>query len=149
MPDSPLVLAVAIGLFAIAMFVTAALVETTDSESTLVSVSVSVAGYGLYYIVMLATGFPHRFLPTVSCIMACGSILSVMMVVAFLSLSPLVGTVPAVIVAWLVLFWSVPVKGHIIARAIEQRWYVGIAIALAIFLLQRFAYEAITASPAG
>jgi len=140
---------VAVGLFAIAMFVTAAIVDSSDRDGTFESVTVSVAGYGLYYIVLLATGFPHRFRPTVSCIMACGSILTVLMVVTFLALDPLVGPAPAAIVAWLVLLWSVPVKGHIIARAIERHWYTGIAIALTIFIMQRFAYEAVTAAPAG
>ena len=149
MPDSLLVLMVAIGLFAIAMSITAVLVDSRGDDNTFLSVVVSVAGYGLYYIVMLATGFSHRFRPTVSCIMACGSILTLLMILAFLTLAPLVGPAVAQIVAWLVLFWSVPVKGHIIAHAIERHWYVGIAIALTIFILQQFAYESITASSSG
>lgn len=147
-PASPVVLGASIVLFALAMLVSHGLVESTDSDVVLVSVSVSIAGYGLYYLVMLATGFTHRFLPTVASIMACGSILTIVMVLAFLLLSPIVGQNPAALIAWLVLTWSVPVKGHIIARAIEQHWYVGIAIALSIFIMQRFAYEAITATPA-
>ena len=118
-PHSTLVLIVALMLFAVAMLISEALVESTRTGIVLVSVLVSFVGYGLYYLVMLATGFTHRFLPTVSCIMACGSILTVMMVLTFVLLRPLAGDQVAALVAWLVLIWSVPVKGHIIARAIE------------------------------
>lgn len=142
-----LVLYVALSLFAVAMIVSEALAEATGSGIVLVSVFVSFAGYGLYWIVLLATGFTHRFVPTVACIMACGSILTVLMVVTFVVLRPLAGDQVAALLAWLVLVWSVPVKGHIIARAIEQHWYTGIAIALTIYIAQRFAYDALTTTP--
>jgi hypothetical protein len=139
----------AIALFAIAMLVSGALIQEDSNDSMSLSIAVSVAGYGLYWFVMSVTGFTHRFVPTVSAIMACGSILTVVMVTAFLVLNPLLGTNAAAIVAWLILIWSVPVKGHIIARAIEQHWYVGIAIALTIFILQRIAYDSLVANAAG
>lgn len=143
-PESMLVLYVALSLFAVAMLISEALVESTGSGVALVSVFVSMAGYGLYWIVLLATGYTHRFVPTVSCIMACGSILTIMMVMIFVILRPIAGEQVAALVAWLVLIWSVPVKGHIIARAIDQHWYTGIAIALTIYIAQRFAYDALT-----
>ena len=148
MPDSMLVLYFAVALFVIAMLLSEAVVESTASGVVLVSVFVSVGGYLLYWIVLLATGYTHRFVPTVSCIMACGSILTILMVAAFVILRPIAGEQFAALVAWLVLIWSVPVKGHIIARAIEQHWYAGIAIALTIYIAQRFAYSALTTTPA-
>jgi len=69
------------------------------------------------------------------------------MVVTFVILRPLAGEQVAALLAWLVLIWSVPVKGHIIARAIEQHWYTGIAIALTVYIAQRFAYDALTTTP--
>ena len=136
-------------LFAIAMLVSGALIQDGSNDSMSLSIAVSVAGYGLYWFVMSVTGYAHRFLPTVSAIMACGSILTVVMVSVFLVLNPLLGTNAAAIVAWLILIWSVPVKGHIIARAIERHWYIGIAIALTIFILQRIAYDSLVANAAG
>ena len=149
MPDSPVVLLFAVGLFAIAMLVSDALVQAESNDSIYLSIAVSVAGYGLYWFVLSATGFAHRFLPTVTSIMACGSILTIVMVIAFLALNPLLGTNTAAVIAWLILIWSVPVKGHIIARAIGQHWFVGIAIALAIFIMQRIAYDSLVANTAG
>lgn len=147
-PDSTLVLVVALILFTVAMIVSDALVESSGTGVVLTSVFVSFGGYVLYWMVLLATGFPHRLLPTVSCIMACGSLLTIAMVVAFVILAPLLGREAAALIAWLVLIWSVPVKGHIIARAIERHWYVGITIALVIYLVQRLAYDALTTAPA-
>jgi hypothetical protein len=40
----------------------------------------------------------------------------------------------------LILLWSIPVEGHIIARAIDRHWYVGIGAALAVFVFQLFLY---------
>ena len=143
-----LILMVALALFAVAMLISEVMVASTGTGMMLVSVFVSFLGYGFCWIVMAATGFTHRFLPTVSCIMACGSILTIMMVATYVWLRPIVGDPVAALVAWLVLIWSVPVKGHIIARAINQHWYTGIAIALTIYIAQRFAYDALTTMPA-
>ena len=147
-PASSLVLIVALILFAVAMTVSEALVESSGTSVMLISVLVSFGGYLLYWMVLLATGFAHRLLPTVSCIMACGSLLTIAMVISFVVLEPLLGANTAALIAWLVLIWSVPVKGHIIARAIEKHWYVGITIALVIYLVQRFVYDALTTAPA-
>lgn len=139
-----LVLVVAIALFLLAMLVSAALVAPEQGDGAiLLSMTVSVIGYVLYWLVLLATGFSHRFVATIACIMACGSILTIAMVIAFVVLGPLLGASIASILAWLILLWSVPVKGHIIARAIERHWYIGIAISLVIYILQRLAFDAL------
>ena len=143
-----LILTIALVLFAVAMVISEATVASDGNGIMLVSVFVSFLGYGLYWIVMAATGFSHRFLSTVSCIMACGSILTIMMVVTFVLLRLIAGDQVASLIAWLVLIWSVPVKGHIIARAINQHWYTGIAIALIIYIIQRLAYDALTVTSA-
>ena len=148
-PDSPVVLLFALGLFVVAMLVSGALIQPESNDSIYLSIAVSVAGYGLYWIVLSATGFARRFLRTVTAIMACGSLLTIVMVATFLALTPLLGTNSAALIAWLILIWSVPVKGHIIARAIGQHWYVGIAIALTIFIMQRVAYDSLVANTAG
>ncbi len=142
-----LVLLVALGLFVVAMVSSEALVQSGGSGDLLASISVSFAGYILYWMVLLATGYPHRLVPTIACVMACGSILTIAMVVTFGVLAPLVGNTSAALIAWFVLIWSVPVKGHIIARAIDQHWYVGITIALVVYLLQRLAYDALINAP--
>ena len=81
-------------------------------------------------------------MPIVSAILACGSILTLLFVAAYVLLSPFLGGNIAVIVATLIIIWSVPVEGHIIARGIEQHWYIGIVIAMIVFIVQ-YAFQSI------
>ncbi len=62
-------------------------------------------------------------------------------------LLPLLGTVVTGLIANLILLWSVPVEGHIIARAIDRDWYIGILIAVLVFGLQLIIYQIISATP--
>lgn len=101
-------------------------------------------GYAFYGMILAATGFLRRFTQTIAAIMGCGSILTILMVFVFVMFTPFVGNNIAASVATLILFWSVPVKGHIIARAIERHWYLGIAISLSIFILQYAIYREMT-----
>ena len=149
-PDSILVLFFAIGLLAFAMFVSTVLVEPvtgTAWDALALSVAVSVMGYLLFWIVLAVTGYAHRVIPTIASVMACGSILTLLMVSAFIFLKPFLGTQIAGTIAWLIRMWSVPVKGHIIARAIGQHWYAGIVIAGVIFIIQQIAFDAMMADP--
>ena len=142
-PASPTVLLFAIALLFFSLFCTTILIEDGEGDS-LLSLITAVLGYVLYTTVLSVTGFLKRLLPTIASIMACGSILSVMMVAAFVFLNPFLGAQLASLVAWLILIWSVPVKGHIIARAIERHWYIGIAVSLTIFVLQYYFQSAMT-----
>lgn len=106
-------------------------------------------GYGLalmfYTSVVYLSGFGRRLLPALSTIVACGSIISAVALVGSLLLEPLVGGSVANDLAMLVWFWSVPVKGHVVARTIQQHWVVGITIAMSAFIL-RIGIEAAFAS---
>lgn len=79
-------------------------------------------------------------LPTIAAIMACGSILTILQSVVFVVMGLFASTGATVTVSWLILIWAIPVKGNIIARAIEQHWFVGIAIAMSIFVMQNIVY---------
>jgi hypothetical protein len=120
------------------------LLEPAAGDNIVVSFASSLLGYVFFWIVLVVTGFGRRFVQTISSIMACGSILTMFMVFAYVMLTPFLGMNFASIIATLILFWSVPVKGHIIARAIARHWYLGIVIAMTIFLLQFVIYSALT-----
>lgn len=142
MPNSLLVMLLSIGMLLFATFTSAVLIKPSGGESVLLSLLTSLLGYVIYGSVLLISGFLNRLGQTISSIMACGSILTILMVFAYVMLSPFLGARIAALVATLILFWSVPVKGHIIARAINRHWYLGIAIAMAIFVLQFGIYSA-------
>ena len=147
-PNSVVVLLVSFGLLVAATLLSAALVPSSGNDSIVSSFVSSLVGYALYWLVLAASGFGLRFVPTISAIMACGSILTILMILAAVVLAPIFGSAVAGVVVWLILFWSVPVKGHIIARAIERHWYTGIAISLTIFIMQYMSYLAMAGRPA-
>jgi hypothetical protein len=145
-PGSTLVLVYSFGLLILATLISSTLVRSPGNNSILISLLGSLAGYVFYWIVLVFTGYARRLVPTIACIMACGSILTIMMVAAFVLLNPFLGASLASVIVWLILIWSVPVKGHIIARAIERHWYIGISIAMTIFILQYMFYLAMTSN---
>lgn len=125
-------------------FCSGVLINPDAGDSALLSFLVAMLGYAFYGMILAATGFLRRFTQTIAAIMGCGSILTILMVFVFVMFTPFVGNNIAASVATLILFWSVPVKGHIIARAIERHWYLGIAISLSIFILQYAIYREMT-----
>ena len=147
LPHSALVFGFAFGLFLMAMFVSDVLIES--DASIVLSVAASALGYLMYWVVIGATGHIERALRTITALVGCGSLLLILMVAAFVLLTPFLGSNIASIIAWLIILWSIPVEGHIIARAIEQHWFVGVGIALAIYIMQHLAYQSMTATPGG
>lgn len=135
-PDSWLVFLLSLILMVFATFVAATLINLGEDYSHLLTFVTNLLGIAIYSAVLFATGHIRRFLPILSAVVACSSILSLLFVAAYVMLSPFLGANFAVIIATLIIIWSIPVEGHIIARGIEQHWYVGIVIAMIVFTLQ-------------
>ena len=135
-PNSWLVFLFSMVLMLFASFVAATLINLGEDYSHLLTIVTNLLGIGMYSAVLFATGFIRRFIPILSAVIACGSILSLLFVAAYVMLSPFLGGNFAVIIATLIIIWSVPVEGHIIARGIEQHWYIGIVIAMIVFTVQ-------------
>lgn len=143
LPHSWIVLYLTIGLWLAALLVTMALIERFQAGDAAIAVVVAVVGAACYLGVLLVTGRVSRGLQTLSAIIGCGALISFAMVAELALLTPLLGAVAANFGAIIIVFWSVPVKGHIIARAIDQHWFTGIAIAMAVFVLQVALSEAL------
>ena len=135
-PDSWLVFLFALILMQFASFVAATLINLGEDYSHLLTFITNLLGIGIYAAILFVTGFFHRFVPILSTVIACGSILTLLFVAAYVMLNPFLGGDIAVVVATIVIIWSVPVEGHIIARGIEQHWYIGIVIAMTVFVAQ-------------
>ena len=125
-----------LGLLALSMFCATTLVPPTGEQDWYVLYGSIAIGMLAYTGVLLVTGYGRRFLPVMSAIIACGAILNLLFVAEYVLLSPFLGVRIAGIGATLIIFWSVPVEGHIIARGIQQHWFAGIAIAMMVFILQ-------------
>ncbi len=141
-PDSWLVFLFALVLMQFSSFVAATLINLGEDHSHLLTFMTNFLGMGIYAAILFVTGFSHRLVPVVSAIVACGSILTLLFVAAYVMLNPFLGGDIAVIVATLIIIWSVPVEGHIIARGIDQHWYIGIVIAMIVFIVQ-YAFQSI------
>ena len=135
-PDSWLVFLIALILMQFASFVLATLSNLDDDYNHLLTFITHVLGMGIYAAILLATGFMRRIVPILTAIIACGAILTLLFVAAYVLLNPFLGNDLAVVIATLIIIWSVPVEGHIIARGIEQHWYIGIVIAMIVFTAQ-------------
>jgi hypothetical protein len=146
-PHSSLLFAMAIALWLFASVAVIATSAEPDLRDFLFGVVTAAAGLLCYVAIVLFAGRAPRLLQTVTAIIGCGALLSVLYVAVDVFLAPFLGENLTGLVAMLILFWSVPVEGHIIARAIDRHWYVGIVAAMAVFVLQLFLYSIIDPLP--
>jgi hypothetical protein len=135
-PYSKLLFSMCVGLWLLALLATMLSIENFDGHDAGVAIASALVGLLAYVTLISLTGFGNRTLQTLSALVGCGALISVAMLAFLLLVTPLAGALAANFGAFLLLAWSVPVKGHIIARALDRHWYIGIVIALSIFLLQ-------------
>ena len=135
-PHSALLLYLCVGLWLAGLVAMTVLVPSATASAAWISLASWVLGMMIYVSILNVMGRLGRATQTLAALAGCGAMITFAMLAILLLMTPLVGSNPANLGAILVLFWSVPVKGHIIARAIEQHWYVGIAIAMSIFIIQ-------------
>ncbi|MDH4124780.1 MAG: hypothetical protein OEW64_05310 [Gammaproteobacteria bacterium] len=97
-----------------------------------------------YSAIVLGARLGPRLTQTITAILGCGALLTFTLVAGYVLLQPIIGAAPMTLVAFLILLWSLSIKGHIIAAAINQHWYLGLAIAVAIFVLQSLVNKLLT-----
>jgi hypothetical protein len=120
----------------LASFCAMVLIDPAAEQDYASSLLTNALWIGFYVAVLAVTGHARRMLQTLTSVLGCGAILTLLFVAEFVFLRPLLGADVAGVIAALIIFWSVPVEGHIIARAIDRHWFTGIAIAIAAFVLQ-------------
>ena len=135
-PASWLVVYVSLALLATAWFVQIALLDNVGEGRAWPALAGYALALSFYSSVIVLFGFPRRVKQALASIIACGSILAVVAVAELTLLSPLLGPGVAGPLSTLIWYWSVPVKGHIMAHAIGQHWFVGVTIAIAAFIMR-------------
>ena len=133
------------------LFAGLAIALSTDSMNDrdfLNSTFTGVVGLACYAAVVVSSGHTPRLLQTVTAILGCGALISFLYLVETVVLGSLLGEPVTTVIAMLIVFWSVPVEGHIIARAINRHWYIGIVIAMAVFVFQWFIYATLNTDTA-
>ena len=135
-PDSWLVLIISLALMQSASFAAVSLSNLGEDYNHLLTFITHLLGLAIYAAILQATGFIRRLVPVLSAIIACGAILMLLFIATYVVLNQFLGSDMAMVTATLIIIWSVPVEGHIIARGIEQHWYIGIVIAMIVFTAQ-------------
>jgi hypothetical protein len=119
-----------------ASFAAAVLIEELAQQDFRLTFATGVSGLMFYGAILFVFGHSRRIVRTFTCVLGCGALLTILFVAEFVLFRPIIGPAAAGTVAALIALWSIPVEGHIISRAIQRHWFIGVAIAVAAFILQ-------------
>ncbi len=145
-PRSWLVFILVLVLWLFSALAALALIEQFDESDFFLGFFSGTIGLICYATLVVASGRSARLSPTLSAIIGCGALITLIFVAEYVLLLPLLGEIPTGVIANLILLWSVPVEGHIIARALDRHWYIGILIAIVVFALQYVVYNVVTST---
>lgn len=112
-----------------------------DARDFMIGTLTGIAGLTCYAGIVVLAGRSARLMQTLMALLGCGAMLSFLFVAGNLVLTPLLSNSLSNMIVTLILLWTVPVEGHIISRAIERHWYIGVVMAMAIFILQLMLYS--------
>ena len=136
LPHSWVVLYLCVGLWGASLLCVTVLLQNFTSADSVISIISWLLTLVCYVMVLSFAGKSSRMLQTLSAVIGTGALITFGMLAALVLFTPFLGGRMASFVAIGILLWSIPVKGHIIARAIERHLFVGFIIAATIFLLQ-------------
>ncbi|MGI9270143.1 MAG: hypothetical protein ACR2QT_00085 [Woeseiaceae bacterium] len=144
-PRSIVLLLMAVTLWLFAVLTQLALIDQFNESDFALEIFSALIAITCYSTVVIGFGQAPRLTQTITAILGCGAILAVTFVFAYTFLLPFVGRAVMALVVWFIVLWSVSIKGHIIASAINRHWYLGLAIAVSIFVLQHVVHAYLTA----
>ncbi len=145
-PRSWLLLSMSVALWVFSALAGLALIDRFSDTDFFLGLFSGLIAIACYSALVVFSGRGARLLQTVSAIIGCSALIFLAFVAEYVLFMPFLGATITGFVATLILFWSVPVEGHIIARAIDRHWYIGIMIAVAVFCLQYVVNTAVTSS---
>ena len=137
-PRSPVVFALAVALWLASGITLVLMFERFDMKDFIVGVLTSVIGLVCYAAILNFFARAERLLQTLSAIIGCGALLTIAFAAGSMILTPLIGAGLTGNIVFLILLWSVPVEGHIISRAIDRHFLLGLVFALAVLFLQLY-----------
>jgi len=145
-PRSKLLLVMAISLWLFAVLCQVALIPQIDESDFALEVFSALVGVTCYSAVIVGFGQAPRLTQALTAILGCGALMAIVFTVAYIVLQTINSQLMFVIVVWTIVLWSVSIKGHIIASTINRHWYLGLAIAVSVFVLQHAVHAYITSS---
>jgi hypothetical protein len=129
-------LAMAFLLWLFARLATLALIKGSNEQIFVIEFFSAFFATCMYAVVVVLAGKNSRLLQTITAIIGVSAVMRVVYLIANALLLPFVGEgfMPIVVIA--TILWSISVKGHIVASAIERHWYAGLAVALVVTIMQ-------------
>ncbi len=100
-----------------------------------------------YFLVIQVAGYPSRYLQSLPAIFGVDAIITIIYLCGFGAIRLFADDTTTLSFVWLITGWSVAVEGHIISRAIERPWAIGIAIAVASYILLLLTYLQVATLP--
>jgi hypothetical protein len=146
-PRSGILLLMSLVLWVAAAFTFTSLIENADGGDVRRELLNFALAMTCYYAVLVSTGHSERILQTLTALIGCGALMALCFTAALVSIGQLAGPMIISMLAILYLIWSMSVEGHIIARAIDRAFYIGVLIAFAIFIFQYAALNLILPKP--
>ena len=147
-PNSALLMVVIVVFWLGSNIVATVIVPELDATSFLPDLVVVAAGLLCYAAVIFLAGHGARLMQALMAVLGCSAVLILLYVAGKVFLSPFLSENLTRLIVMLILLWSVPVEGHIISRTIERHWYLGIVIAMAVFIFQLQLRSVIVPAPA-
>ena len=117
-PSSWLILCISIGLLVISSAGAFLLINNDSNQEPWINFIGYFLGIAFYASILSSYGYNRRILQTISAIIGCGSLITIIFVLEFIFFAPFIGKNFAGLIAIFIMFWSVPVEGHIISSAI-------------------------------
>ncbi len=141
MPHSTFLLAVIVALWLFTGLLMTLLTAELDERDFVIGTLTGIAGLSCYAAIVVLSGKRARLMQTVMALLGCGALISLMFIAGDVFLTPFLSENLTNFIVTLILLWTVPVEGHIISRTLDRHWYVGVAIAMAVFVFQLILYS--------
>ena len=147
LPRSTAILLIAVLFWLFAMLASVVLIDRFDETDFFREVLSTTIGVLVYGWIVVLRGRGARLLQAMSAIIGCGGLLAVFRAILYWGLATPLGPAFVSFLVYGFLLWSLSVKGHIIASAIDTHWYIGALIAVGVFSLQLVINTFIVATP--
>lgn len=135
-PHSPLLLLVVGAIWLLVGLANVVLDDTYQNISFSVDLTLAAAALAAYAFVIMLAGHGERLVRAFSAILGCSAIFGIVLFVCGETLTTFLDDQQVRSVTTMLWLWSIPVEGHIISRTIDRHWYIGLLIAIVVFLLQ-------------
>jgi hypothetical protein len=135
LPNSWLIFFLALFASVLISIITTEIVTAGVDPMHDVTLLLAVINAAFYFLVIQVAGYPRRYLQSLTAILGVDAIITLVYLVGFITISLFADEATILSFVWLITGWSVAVEGHIIARAIERPWAIGIAIAVVSYIL--------------